>query len=61
SEMLYDHSTRLVERAKTAGVDVTLQEWNDTIHVFQGFGFHDLPEANEAISKIGDFIQNLFE
>ncbi len=61
SEMLYDHSTRLVERAKNAGVDITLQEWNDTIHVFQGFGFHDLPEAKEAISKIGEFIQNLFK
>ncbi len=60
SEMLYDHSTRFVERAKTAGVDATLQEWEDTIHVFQGFGLHDLPEAKEALIKIGEFIKELF-
>ena len=61
SEMLYDHSTRFAEKAKAAGVDVTLQEWKDTIHVFQGFGLHDLPEAKEAIIKIGEFIQQLFK
>ncbi|MFX0022248.1 MAG: alpha/beta hydrolase [Candidatus Hermodarchaeota archaeon] len=61
SEMLYDHSTRFVERAKAAGVDATLQEWKDTIHVFQGFGLYDLPEAKEAINMIGEFIQNLFK
>ncbi len=61
SEMLYDHSTRFIERAKEAGVEATLQEWKDTIHVFQGFGLYDLPEAKEAISKIGEFILNLFK
>ncbi|MFX0002115.1 MAG: alpha/beta hydrolase [Candidatus Hermodarchaeota archaeon] len=61
SEMLYDHSTRFIERAKAAGVDAKLQEWKDTIHVFQGFGLHDLPEAKDAIIKIGEFIQNLFK
>jgi len=60
SEMLYDNSTRFAERAKAAGVDVTLQEWEDTIHVFQGFGLHDLPEAKEALTKIGEFIKALF-
>ena len=49
SEMLYDHSTRFIERAKAAGVNATLQEWNDTIHVFQAFGLHSLPEAKDAI------------
>ncbi|MFX1379479.1 MAG: alpha/beta hydrolase [Promethearchaeota archaeon] len=60
SEMLYDHSTRFIEKAKNAGVNAILQEWKDTIHVFQGFGLYDLPEAKEAIIKIGDFIQSLF-
>ncbi len=59
SEMLYDHSTRFIERAKAAGVDAILQEWKDTIHVFQGFGLHNLPEAKEAIIKIGEFIQKI--
>ncbi len=61
SEMLYDHSTRFIEKAKKSGVDANLQEWKDSIHVFQGFGLYDLPEAKEAITKIGDFIQNLFK
>jgi acetyl esterase/lipase len=61
SEMLYDHSTRFIERAKVAGVDITLQEWRDTIHVFQFFGLRDLPEAKEGLIKIGEFIQNLFK
>ncbi len=60
SEMLYDQSTRFIERAKAAGVNATLQEWEDTIHVFQGFGLHDLPEAKDAIQKIGEFVQSLF-
>jgi acetyl esterase/lipase len=60
SEMLYDHSTRFIEKAKNAGVDAILQEWKDTIHVFQGFGLYDLPEAKEAIKKIGDFMLSLF-
>lgn len=54
SEMLFNDSTRFVERAKSAGVDVTFQMWDDTLHVFQVF---DLPEAVEAISEIGKFIQ----
>ncbi|MFW9971184.1 MAG: alpha/beta hydrolase [Candidatus Odinarchaeota archaeon] len=61
SEMLYDNSTRFIKRAKAAGVDATLQEWNDTIHIFQGFGLNDLPEAKEALNKIAEFIKNLFK
>lgn len=60
SEMLYDHSTRFVERAKAAGVKAILQEWKDMIHVFQGFGLYDLPEAKEAINEISKFIKTLF-
>ena len=59
--MLYDNSTRFIEQAKAAGVKATLQEWKDTIHVFQGLGLHGLPEAREAIDKIGEFIQSLLE
>lgn len=58
TEMLYDDSTRFVERAKAAGVDVTLQTWDDTLHVFQAFA---LPESKEAITKISEFIQKQFE
>ncbi|MHA1914633.1 MAG: alpha/beta hydrolase [Promethearchaeota archaeon] len=60
SEMLYDNSTRFAKRAQEAGVDVTLQSWDDTLHVFQLFGIYDLPEAREANDKIGEFIHKLF-
>ncbi len=59
-EMLYDHSTRFVERAKAAGVNVILQEWDDMSHVWQGYLNEGLPEAREAIDKIGEFVKNLF-
>lgn len=59
SEILLDDSVRLAERAKGAGVDVTLDVWEDMIHVFQAFaGF--APESREAIDKIGEFIQRFF-
>ncbi|MEM2134165.1 MAG: alpha/beta hydrolase [Candidatus Freyarchaeota archaeon] len=61
SEMLFGGCKRLVERAKRAGVNATLQTWKDMPHVFQSFGLYDLPEAKEAIAKIGEFIQKLFE
>jgi len=59
-EMLYDHSTRFVERAKAAGVDATLQEWDEMPHVWQGNFNEGLPEAREAIDKIAEFVKNLF-
>jgi acetyl esterase/lipase len=56
AETLLDDSTRLAERARAAGVDVTLETWSDMIHVFQAFAFI-LPEAREAIDKIGAFLR----
>jgi epsilon-lactone hydrolase len=55
SETLYDDSTRLTDKARAAGVDVTLEEWEGLFHVFQIFV--DLPEANQATDKIGAFIR----
>jgi acetyl esterase/lipase len=59
--MLFDDSKRMVEGAKAAGVNATLQTWKDMVHVFQGFGLNDLPEAKEAINKIAEFIQRLYK
>jgi monoterpene epsilon-lactone hydrolase len=61
SEMLFSASKRFVDRVKAAGVDATLETWDDMPHVFQSFGLQELPEAKEAIAKIGDFIQKLFK
>jgi len=56
AETLLDDSTRLAERAKQAGVDVTLQIWDEMPHVWQ-LAAPILPEGQEAIDKIGEFIR----
>ncbi len=56
AEVLLDDSTRLAERARSAGVDVTLEPWDDMIHVFQFFA-STLPEARQAIDRIGEFVR----
>lgn len=54
AEVLLDDSTRLAERARSAGVDVTLEVWDDMIHVFQAFP--SLAESEEAIARLGAFV-----
>ena len=56
AEVLRDDSTRLAKHAREQGCDVTLQVWDRMPHVFQGFAPF-LPEASEAIVKIGKFIR----
>jgi monoterpene epsilon-lactone hydrolase len=55
-EVLLDDTTRLAERARAAGVDVSVEVFPEMFHVFHSFaGF--LPEGREAIAKIGEFLQ----
>lgn len=54
-EMLYGDAQRYANKARQAGTDVTLQLWPKLVHVFQGFG-PDLPEAQDALGMIADFI-----
>jgi monoterpene epsilon-lactone hydrolase len=56
AETLLDDSTRLAERARKAGVQVTLEPWEDMIHVFQAFASM-LPEGRQAIEGIGEFVR----
>ena len=57
AETLLDDSVRLADRARAAGVDVTLEPWDDMIHVWQAFvGL--LPEAGQAITRIGEFVRS---
>ena len=56
AETLLDDSIRLAERAKSVGVDVALELWDDMIHVWQ-FCAAILPEGQQAIDRIGEFIQ----
>lgn len=55
-EIILSDSTRLAERAKKCGVDVTIQVWDHMWHVFQqSAGIN--PEARQAIYDIGTFIK----
>ena len=54
AEILLDDSTRIAERAKAAGVDVTLEVWPEMIHVWHVFA-KLLPEGQQAIDRIGEF------
>lgn len=56
AEVLLDDSTRLAERAKIAGVDVTLKEWDKMVHVWHVFE-PMLDEAKAAIAEAADFIK----
>jgi epsilon-lactone hydrolase len=55
AETLLDDSTRLAERARKSGVNVTLEPWENMIHVFQSFA-PILDEGQQAIDKIGAFV-----
>lgn len=56
AETLLDDSVRLAERAKKSGVGVTLEPWDDMIHVFQAFAAM-LPEGQQAIERVGEFVR----
>jgi acetyl esterase/lipase len=56
-EALLDDARRLVERADRAGVDVTLHEFIDVVHMWVVFG-PDLPESLEAYREAGAFIRD---
>jgi monoterpene epsilon-lactone hydrolase len=56
SETLLDDARRLAERAQAAGVSVTYEPWPEMIHIWQWFGSF-LPEAQQAIDRIGEFIR----
>jgi monoterpene epsilon-lactone hydrolase len=55
AEILLDDSTRVSERAKSAGVKVDLEVWDDMPHVWHIFA-KLLPEGQQAIDKIGKFV-----
>ena len=56
AETLLDDATRIAERARKAGVEVTLDVWDDMIHVFQAFA-PMLPEGQQAIEQIGEYLR----
>jgi acetyl esterase/lipase len=55
-DALYDDSTRYAAKAEAAGVKVTLDIWEDMIHVWPFFA-ELIPEGREAIEKIGAWVK----
>jgi monoterpene epsilon-lactone hydrolase len=55
-EVLLDDALGLAERARAAGVDVTLEEWPAMIHVWHWF-LPMLAEAERAVGVIGSFVR----
>ncbi|HEY1292740.1 MAG TPA: alpha/beta hydrolase [Chloroflexota bacterium] len=55
AEILYDDTVRLATRARSVGVDVTVEEGPDLPHCYPLFAAM-LPEGQQAIERIGEFI-----
>jgi acetyl esterase/lipase len=55
AETLLDDSVRFQERARSAGVDISLEVWDEMIHVWHAFEVL-LPEARQAIERIGEYL-----
>ncbi len=58
-EILFEPARQFVEKARAAGVDATLQTWDGLFHVWQYIGLGVLPEAQEAIDKVGEWVKKL--
>lgn len=51
-EILLSDATRLADKLRAAGVEVTVDVWHEMWHVFQAF-LLVVPEAREAVSRMG--------
>ncbi|MBM4384320.1 MAG: alpha/beta hydrolase fold domain-containing protein [Deltaproteobacteria bacterium] len=56
AELLLDDATRLASRARDAGVDVTLEVWEEMFHVWHAFA-EILPEAQRACERIAAWLE----
>lgn len=57
-EYLLSDSTRLAQKAREAGVEVTIEEWVGMQHDWH-FGASFIPEGREAIARIGEFVKSV--
>lgn len=56
AEVLLDDAVLLAERARKAGVEATLDVWDEMVHVWHWF-FPMLDEGQAAIDRIGEFVR----
>lgn len=57
TETLLDDSIRLAEKAEQAGVEVTLEKFENMFHVWQAVVGLNVPEAVKAVDGIAKFVQ----
>lgn len=57
AEVLLDDASRLADSAKSSGVKVQYQVWDEAFHVFQALPH--LPEASDALLKVGKFYRDV--
>ncbi|HEY1959639.1 MAG TPA: alpha/beta hydrolase [Polyangiaceae bacterium] len=55
-EVLYDDAARFADKARAAGVDVTLDAFDGVFHVWH-FLAGIAPESDDAIARIGKFVR----
>jgi acetyl esterase/lipase len=56
TEILRDDSVRVAEKARAAGVSAEVEIWKGVPHVWHALAF--LPEAERALSRIGEFARS---
>ncbi len=56
AELILDDTTRVADKAKAAGVDVTMEIWPEMFHVWQQFAGM-VPEGQQAIDRIGEWVK----
>ena len=57
AETLLDDAVRLHEKAEAAGVDSTLEVWDDMVHIWPWFAPF-LPEGRQAMERMGGFVKD---
>ncbi|MGB3071653.1 MAG: alpha/beta hydrolase [Ottowia sp.] len=58
-ESLMDDAVRLADKARAAGVEVTLELWEDMIHIWPYFAAM-IPEGQQALERMGHFAKAHF-
>lgn len=56
-EVIRDDVIAFAEKARAAGVDVTLEVWDEMVHLWHNFSSY-LPEAQEALDHIARFVED---
>jgi acetyl esterase/lipase len=53
--VIRDDAIAFAEKARSAGVDVTLEVWDNMVHLWHNFSF--LPDAQQALEHVGRFVE----